>query len=204
MAARRGIDPVVFRRTGAHCVSDADSNLDAPLLPALIPRLGLSLAATGTLAMPFRIPASISPLAFGRLADRWRPRVLRVAASIASVVILSVVGVASSLVVPGVILVAGGSLLQSTLPVNVTFARQIAPVSAATVSSIMMGFAWGAGGLTAPLVGSTADHVGIEPTLTAIASLPLPAAGCAVPLPGGLPHEAGWRPQERAEPPAGH
>jgi len=52
-----------------------------------------------------------------------------------------------------VLLAAGGFFLQSTLPVNVTFAHEIAPVSAATVSSLMMGFAWGTGGLTAPLVG---------------------------------------------------
>ena len=56
----------------------------------------------------------------------------------------------------------GGFLLQSTLPVNVTFAQTIAPISAATVSSLMMGFAWGIGGLAAPLVGMVADRIGIE------------------------------------------
>jgi FSR family fosmidomycin resistance protein-like MFS transporter len=81
------------------------------------------------------------------------------------------------------VLTAGGFFLQSTLPVNITFAHQIAPVSAATVSSLMMGFAWGTGGLTAPLVGSLADRFGIEPTLTVIALLPLLAALCSIPLP---------------------
>jgi len=52
-----------------------------------------------------------------------------------------------------------------------------------------MGFAWGTGGLTAPIVGSMADRLGIEPTLTAIAFLPLLASLCAVPLPGGVPCE---------------
>jgi FSR family fosmidomycin resistance protein-like MFS transporter len=85
-----------------------------------------------------------------------------------------------------IMLGAGGFFLQSTLPVNITFAHQIAPVSAATVSSLMMGFAWGTGGLTAPLVGSMADRAGIEPTLTVIACLPLLAALCAVPLPADL------------------
>jgi FSR family fosmidomycin resistance protein-like MFS transporter len=84
-------------------------------------------------------------------------------------------------------LTAGGFFLQSTLPVNITFAHQIAPVSAATVSSLMMGFAWGTGGLTAPLVGSMADRFGIEPTLTVIAFLPLLAALCAIPLPAEVP-----------------
>ena len=384
MAVRQEIDPAVYRLAGAHFVSDAYSNIYAPLLPALIPRLGLSLAAAGTLAMLFQLSASVSQLGFGHLADRWRPRVLVVAGPVVSVAILSFIGIAWSPVVLGLVLVAGGLggaafhptsaalvhrlggrrrglamsihitggslgyslapvlfapfvgtfglswtpilalpglallaavmgrapqvrpfgtgpgggfailrpyakpltllylivvlrtmtslslatfvpvlltrqgwsvgmagvavsiylfaasmggftggpladrfgpkrviaasmllavpllvtatrldgwslvimltaggfFLQSTLPVNVTFAHQIAPVSAATVSSLMMGFAWGTGGLTAPLVGSMADRFGIEPTLTVIAFLPLLAALFAVPLPGGLWHEA--------------
>jgi FSR family fosmidomycin resistance protein-like MFS transporter len=91
------------------------------------------------------------------------------------------------------LLAAGGFFLQSTLPVNITFAHQIAPVSAATVSSLMMGFAWGTGGLTAPLVGVMADRAGIEPTLMAIAFLPALAALCAVPLPADSPHEGAAR-----------
>jgi hypothetical protein len=47
----------------------------------------------------------------------------------------------------------GGLLLQSTLPVNVTYAQMLAPVGAATVSSLMMGFAWGMGSLAVPLIG---------------------------------------------------
>ena len=50
-------------------------------------------------------------------------------------------------------LAIGGFFLQSTLPVNVTFGQALAPVSAATVSSMMMGFGWGTGGLSVPLVG---------------------------------------------------
>ena len=59
-------------------------------------------------------------------------------------------------------LAIGGFFLQSTLPVNVIFGQAIAPVSAATVSSLMMGFAWGTGGMTVPLTGFVADRVGIE------------------------------------------
>jgi hypothetical protein len=45
-----------------------------------------------------------------------------------------------------------GFFLQSTLPIHVTFGQQLAPVSAATVSSLMMGFAWGVGSLLSPVV----------------------------------------------------
>ena len=56
-------------------------------------------------------------------------------------------------------------------------------MSAATVSSIMMGFGWGTGGLSVPIVGMIADRVGIEPTLSGLALVPLVAAACALPLP---------------------
>lgn len=372
-----GLDPTVLRMAAAHCVSDAYSNIYAPLLPALIPRLGLSLTAAGTLAMLFQIAASVSQLGFGHVADRWRPRPLLVIGPVVSVVVLSLIGTAWSaptlalvlmvgglggaafhpsaaavvhrlggrrrglamavhitagtvgyalgpvlfapfvqhmglswtpvLAIPGLLLLAwilprvpdmpsfgtshlsglsalrpyakplsllyvivvmrtltslsfatfgpvmlsrqgwsvgqagaaisaylfaagiggfvGGPLadrfgarriiaismmistpllvvatmlpgvgfvamlaiaglfLQSTLPVNVTYAHQIAPVNAATVSSLMMGFAWGTGGLSVPLVGMLADRIGIESALACMALMPLVGALCVIPLP---------------------
>ena len=82
-----------------------------------------------------------------------------------------------------VLLAVGGLFLQSTLPVNVTFGQSLAPVSAATVSSLMMGFAWGTGGLSVPFVGLIADRIGIEHTLAGLSLVPLLAAAFAAPLP---------------------
>jgi FSR family fosmidomycin resistance protein-like MFS transporter len=53
------------------------------------------------------------------------------------------------------------------------------------VSSLMMGFAWGTGGLCVPLVGMLADHIGIESALELMAFTPLAAALLALPLPSG-------------------
>ena len=100
----------------------------------------------------------------GPSADRFGPR---------TVIILSLVSSVPFLIVAPmlhggafvVVLAIGDSCLQSTLPVNVTFAQLIAPISAATVSSLMMGFAWGTGGLSVPLVGMMADRFGIERAL---------------------------------------
>jgi FSR family fosmidomycin resistance protein-like MFS transporter len=86
-----------------------------------------------------------------------------------------------------VVLMIGGFFLQSTLPVNVMFGQAIAPVSAATVSSLMMGFAWGTGGMTVPLTGYVADRIGIEQTLMALSLVPLAAALLALPLPKKVP-----------------
>jgi MFS transporter, FSR family, fosmidomycin resistance protein len=82
-----------------------------------------------------------------------------------------------------VVLAVGGFFLQSTLPVNVVFGQALAPVSAATVSSLMMGFAWGMGGFSVPIVGAIADRYGIEPTLVGLAFIPLIAAAVSMWLP---------------------
>ncbi len=381
---RIGVHPVVLATASTHLVVDSYANLYAPLLPLLIPRLGLSLAMAGTLAMCFQLASSVSQLAFGAIADRWRPRVLLVAGPILSVIVLSAIGLANTplalgavlmvgglggaafhppaaalvhavstqrqglamslhisggslgfsaaplvfapavaalgfgwswlIALPGLLaltitlrmlppvprpsrtsrgswaelrpyarpltllyfivvlrtlaaytfatfmpvlltsrglsvtgasgvvslylfcstmgglvggplsdaygarrliimtllasvpflviapltggwlmialLAAGGFLLQSTLPVNVTYGQQVAPVSAATVSSLMMGFAWGTGALIVPLVGLMADRIGLASALVCVAISPALAAGVAgmLPDPGTRPH----------------
>ena len=108
MRGPRNVSPTVYRLASAHFVSDAYSNLYAPLLPALIPRLGLSLTAAGTMAMLFQLAASVSQLGFGHLADRWRPRVLLVAGPLVSVTVLSLIGTAGTPATLAAILVVGG------------------------------------------------------------------------------------------------
>ena len=76
---------------------------------------------------------------------------------------------------------------QSTLPISVTFAQTFVKGGAATVSSLMMGFAWGMGSLTVPLVGLGADRFGILPTLAVVAFTPLFAAALSWQLPDKAP-----------------
>ncbi len=371
-----GLHPTILLMASAHLMVDGYGNIYAPMLPLLIPRLGLSLAAAGTLTMLFQLAASVAQIGFGHIADRWHPRALVMIGPVVSVSVLSLIGLATSktmlaviliigglgaaafhppaaalahrlggdrrglamsvyitggtlgfsfgplvfapfaerfgmewtplLAIPGLAVVAfflgrvppiplhpssrggfgalrpyakplgllyaivvlrtftslsfatfvpvmltrrgysvgeagaavalylfgsgvggffggpaadrfgarkvialslvascpfliaapfltgapfvillaiGGLFLQSTLPVNVTFGQSLAPVSAATVSSLMMGFAWGTGGLSVPIVGLIADRAGIEHTLVGLAFIPLLAAACALPLP---------------------
>lgn len=159
-------------------------------VPILLTRRGLSLAQAGTAVSIYLIAVGLGGFIGGPSADRFGPR---------RVIILSLVSSVPFLIVAPqlhgwlfvVVLAAGGFLLQSTLPVNVTFAQTIAPISAATVSSLMMGFAWGMGGLAVPLVGMMADRFSIERALTVMSALPLVAAILAVSLPAQKqPHVA--------------
>jgi len=161
----------------------------ATFVPVLLTRQGWSVGMAGAAVSIYLFAASMGGFTGGPLADRFgSKRVIAASMLLATPLLVAATRTEGWPLV--ILLAAGGFFLQSTLPVNVTFAHQVAPVSAATVSSLMMGFAWGTGGLTAPIVGSMADRLGIEPTLTAIAFLPLLASLCAFPLPGGVPREA--------------
>jgi FSR family fosmidomycin resistance protein-like MFS transporter len=128
--------------------------------------------------------SSVGGFLGGPLADLWGPRRVIVLSLVLAVPFLVVAPTLNGWAFVAVLSV-GGFLLQSTLPVNVTFGQMIAPISAATVSSLMMGFAWGTGGLSAPFVGMLADRIGIEGMLTTMAWTPLLAAALALPLPAG-------------------
>jgi MFS transporter, FSR family, fosmidomycin resistance protein len=103
-----GLDPTIFKIASTHLVVDAYTNNYAPLLPLLIPALGLNLTTAGTLAMCFQMANSVSQLAFGALADRWRPRVLVMGGPLLAVVVLSFIGWSTSAWTLGLILVLGG------------------------------------------------------------------------------------------------
>ena len=159
----------------------------ATFVPVMLTRRGLTLAQAGVISTIYLFATGIGGFVGGPLADRFGARRVIVLSLLFSVPFLVVAPFTSGWLFT-VLLSIGGLFLQSTLPVNVTFGQAIAPISAATVSSLMMGFAWGTGGLSVPFVGMLADRVGIEHALTAMAFMPILAALCAWPLPPHAPH----------------
>jgi FSR family fosmidomycin resistance protein-like MFS transporter len=160
----------------------------ATFLPVMLTRRGLSVAAAGAVVAGFLFASGIGGFFGGPAADRWGPRRVIAWSLVLSTPFLFVAPMLTGW--PFLLALAvGGFFLQSTLPVNVVFGQAIAPVSAATVSSLMMGFAWGTGGMTVPLTGFVADRIGIEPTLIALSLVPLVAAALALPLPRRVPRE---------------
>src|SRR5262245_35722365 len=103
-----GLSPSVVVLASTHFLVDGFGNVLSPLLPLLIPRLDLSLAAAGTLQMCFQLANSVSQLGFGHVADRWRPRVLLIAGPIVALSVLPFVGLAANVWVLAAILVVGG------------------------------------------------------------------------------------------------
>jgi FSR family fosmidomycin resistance protein-like MFS transporter len=103
-----GLDSSIWKVASTHVVVDAYTNIYAPMMPLLIPHLDLSLTEAGTLAACFQIAGSVSQLGFGALADRWRPRTLVMVGPLVAVVVLSMIGLANSALMLGVVLVVGG------------------------------------------------------------------------------------------------
>jgi FSR family fosmidomycin resistance protein-like MFS transporter len=155
-------------------------------VPVMLTMRGVTVSEAGAAISIFLVAVGAGGFFGGPVADRFGPRRVIILSLVASVPFLAVAPALSGATFV-VVLAVGGFLLQSTLPVNVTFAQAIAPISAATVSSLMMGFAWGTAGLTMPLVGMAADRIGLEATLTVLAVLPLAAALLALPLPRETP-----------------
>lgn len=156
----------------------------ATFMPVMLTRRGVSLTDAGIAIGVYFLASSVGGFLGGPVADRWGSRAVIIWSLLFAVPFLALAPMQTGWTFVALVSI-GGFLLQSTLPVNVTFGQLIAPISAATVSSLMMGFAWGTGGLSVPLVGMLADRIGIERTLVAMAFLPLVSALLAIPLPAG-------------------
>jgi len=158
----------------------------ATFVPVMLTRRGLSVSAAGAIVAVYLFASGAGGFLGGPAADRFGPRNV-----IAWSLVLATPFLIAAPLLSGwpfvVILAVGGFFLQSTLPVNVMFGQALAPVSAATVSSLMMGFAWGMGGFSVPLVGALADRYGIERTLLGLAIIPSIAALLTIWLPRRAP-----------------
>jgi FSR family fosmidomycin resistance protein-like MFS transporter len=142
----------------------------------------MSIGNASLAATCYLLVSGVGGFAGGPLADRFGPRRVMLVSLISSVPFMAAASQLSGWWFTAAVSI-GGLLLQSTLPVNVTYAQMLAPVGAATVSSLMMGFAWGVGSVMVPLVGLLGDTMGLPRALLSISFMPLLAAILAAQLP---------------------
>jgi len=150
--------------------------------PIMYANQGFSLISVGAMVALFTLAGAISGLLSGHLSDRlgYKPVFLTAHA-------LATPGLFLLLFLPGnwVFFTAflSGFLLLATLPLGVAMAQELAPKGKSMVSSLMMGLAFGTGGMMAPLTGRLADTFSIHAVLAVLALIPLLTTGLIFLLP---------------------
>ncbi|MEO5618635.1 MAG: MFS transporter [Candidatus Eisenbacteria bacterium] len=151
-------------------------------LPLYLHARGFSLSAGGAMVTAYAGLGAIGGFFGGWLAERWGgKRVVMLSFLVAAPLYLGF------LVLPGaaglVSLVAGSFALQTSLPINVVLGQELSPRHASTISSLLMGAAWGLGALLIGPIGALADARGMTLALACLATLLLGGFACAASLP---------------------
>lgn len=147
---------------------------------------GMSLVMGNYLVSAYLLCGALGGFIGGTLADRFGGR---------QVILASMAGTTPCLLLffltegwlSALGLCLGGLVLLFTIPVNVLMAQDLAPGQSATVSSLMMGFAWGAAGLLfVPVTGWLADRIGMHDALKLLLVFPILGAAITLLLPKTL------------------
>lgn len=141
-------------------------------LPVLYAREGYSLVSIGAIISIFTVAGALSGVIAGHLSDRlgYKP-LFYVTHGLAAPSLGLLLFLTGKWVYVGSLL--AGFFILATLPLGVTMAQELAPRGRSMVSSLMMGLAFGTGGLMAPLTGMAAELFSIRSVLCALAALPL-------------------------------
>jgi FSR family fosmidomycin resistance protein-like MFS transporter len=151
-------------------------------MPVLYVQKGYSVVSAGVIFTLFTMSGTISGLTAGHLSDRIGfKKIFFVTHGLMAPMMLLFLHLEGRWVYLGAVL--AGMFVLATMPLGVALAQQLAPKGRSMVSSLMMGFAFGLGGVVTPLVGKMADLFTIQPVLTAVALLPL----LSLPLIGAFP-----------------
>ena len=152
-------------------------------LPLYLHERGYDLSRSGAILSLYLLLGAVGGFFGGILSDRIGG---------ARVMALSFVGAiplyAAFLLLPDTpglaMLMIGVFVLQTSLPVNVVLGQALSPRHSSTISSLLMGAAWGVGALLIGPIGVLADRSGLRVALAALSCLLLLGLVCAAMLSG--------------------
>ena len=149
-------------------------------LPLYLSQQGFSLVVCGLAVSVFRVTGALGGLAGGPLSDRiGRRQVLFLSFALALPFLWGFFRAEGWLALG--LLAAAGVIITSSMPVSILIAHEAAPQSPSMASGLIIGFAWGVGGLGVTGVGWWADRVGL-PTALSVAVMTTAVVACAVTL----------------------
>ena len=141
-------------------------------IPVLYAQEGYSLMAVGGVVSIFTVAGAMSGLLAGHLSDRigYKP-IFYYAHGLATPSLFLLLYLPGNWVYVSAFL--AGIFSMATMPLGVAMAQELAPRGRSMVSSLMMGLAFGLGGMMAPLTGKLADIFSIRAVLSFLGIIPL-------------------------------
>ena len=134
-------------------------------LPLYLAQRGLSLLLCGLAVSVFRIAGALGGLVGGPLSDHIGRKQVLFLSFILALPFLWGLFRSEGWLAMG-LLAAAGAIITSSMPVNILIAQEAAPESPGMASGLMIGFAWGLGGLAVTGVGWWGDRVGLSTALS--------------------------------------
>ena len=152
-------------------------------LPLFLVLRGYSAVGASQILTLFLVVGASSGFLGGILADRVGGKKILIV-SMAGLVPCFLGFLATEGAISILLCVVGSGFLLLNTPVNVAMAQRLVPHGVGTVSALMMGFAWGFGGISVPVVGWASDSVGLSWSFLVLVLLGLPGLVLALALPG--------------------
>jgi FSR family fosmidomycin resistance protein-like MFS transporter len=141
-------------------------------MPVLWVQSGHTIVSAGVLFSIFTLSGTIAGILCGHLSDRMGyKRLLWITHGLMTPFLLVFLLAPGIWIYPATVL-AGGFTMAS-LPLGVVMAQKIAPKGRSMVASLMMGLAFGTGGIVSPVVGKLGDIFNIESVLMALTCIPV-------------------------------
>ncbi len=141
-------------------------------MPVYFVQKGFSVFSASIIFSFFTVAGTVSGLLSGHISDKigFKPVFFFTHVLMAPVLFLFL-QLQGDWVYLGTV-IAGGMVL-ATMPLGVAMAQTIAPKGKSMVASLMMGLAFGLGGVVSPVVGKLADIYSIHSVLTVVSFFPL-------------------------------
>ena len=141
-------------------------------MPVLWVQKGHTIVSAGVLFSIYTISGTVAGILCGHLSDRMGyKRLLWITHGLMAPFLLLFLLAPGNWIYPATVFAGGFNM--ASLPLGVVMAQKIAPKGRSMVASLMMGLAFGTGGLLSPIVGKLGDIYTIENVLMVLVCIPL-------------------------------
>lgn len=140
-------------------------------MPVVWVQKGFSIVSAGVLFSIYTLSGTVAGVVCGHLSDRigYKP-IFWVLHGLMTPILILFLLAPGNWIYPATVL--AGAFNMASIPLGVVMAQKLAPRGRSMVASLMMGLAFGTGGILAPLIGKLGDLFTIESVLMVLAFIP--------------------------------